>query len=176
METKEIFALCYYTYSNWIENESVIAVSESRDLLEEYAKTRTNDTYAGTEEFRNKLVDAGTSHSFIISGIPFLVEQLLPIQVSHKTGPNIPTNQQQCLTSYIGSSVSQYSGYYCRTRQNTIMRGWTDTVVLVHKKWYLPNKTIKFPRVLKPDNAWYPSVSFTEYLKNLSVYFNQEAI
>lgn len=160
MENKEIYALCYYSYSNWVENESLIAVSESREYLEEYAKTKTNDTYADTDATRNKLVSDGKSHTFIVSGITFLVApNTNPVDEESESTSNDDSSSKKEYDTYsytcnIDNFVEKYSEYYTRPQRNKNSPGITDEVILINRRWYLPNKKISFPRFETEPGMW----------------------
>lgn len=164
-----IYALCGYLYSEYVEQESIICVSETRELLVKRAAS-LKDPYADTQAERNGFVKLGAMHTFIIE-IENLKLPTIPATSENDTDDNQSDScNYRFRWSYMSHALKFYKGFYTKLELGGIIR---DDIILINKFWCLPNKKISFNRIPTDNNNWRASDACLAFLEELTEYFNK---
>lgn len=169
----KIYALCGYLYSEYVEQESIICVSETRELLVKRAAS-LKDPYADTQTERNRFVDSSAMHTFIIE-IENLKLPNLPALVPATSETDTDDNQDDSCNyrfrwSYMSHTLKFYKGFYTKLELGGVIR---DDIILINKFWFLPNKKISFDRIPTDNTNWRASNACLSLLEELTEYFNK---
>lgn len=131
MKLQSIFLLSSYSYSEYREEESSVAVADTCELLIEYCK----EYLPGS-----KLILDEKEHSNCTEMHLFITETTVvknDIPVVAKSLPK-PTGSLFC--SDLSYLKLKYSGYNCHYQYST------DVITLVSNKWYRRDKVLNFRR------------------------------
>lgn len=167
-----MYALCGYIYSDYIEQETVIAVSESRELLANHAAT-LNSPFANTQDERNNFISNSTMHTAIID-IKYIAAPSVLSDITDKDDSDEVDDSNEASNSIYSSfgpnSLKWYTGYYTVVERRS--NGLTDCIILINKFWFLPNKKIEFLRNTSDYETWTMTNICIYHLRALNRYFN----